>query len=145
MSTYNVCYNQYKSFRKFYCMQGVYTGDATTQDQDTFLVERHCLTDLLDGLKSVCCCGMASNPWRLHSFVQVRDIINIILLVIQILIYNSVFERPRCFKCRRCQVQRRTWSSSRFFGGHYLLNQKYDISYDVNSELLYLIFLLFYY
>ena len=60
----------------FIACKGVYTGDATTQDQDTSLVERHCLTDLLDGLKSVCCCGMASNPWLLHSFVQVRDIAN---------------------------------------------------------------------
>ena len=82
-----------KVLGNFIACIGVYTGDATTQDQDTFLVERHCLTDLLDGLKSVCCCGMASNPWRLHSFVQVRDIINIILLVIQILIYNSVFRK----------------------------------------------------
>ena len=75
-----------KVLGNFIACKGVYTGDgdATTQDQDTFPVERHCLTDLLDGLKSVCCCGMVSNPWRLHSFVQVRDIINIILLVINL-------------------------------------------------------------
>ena len=29
------------------------------------------------------------------------------------------------FLCRRCHVAERTWSSSRVFGGHYLLNQKY--------------------
>ena len=29
------------------------------------------------------------------------------------------------FSCRRSHQQKRTWSSSRIFGGHYLLNQKY--------------------
>ena len=62
--------------------KGVYTGDATTQYQDTFLVERRCLTDLLDGMKCVCCCRMASITCLLHSFVQVRDIMHIILIVI---------------------------------------------------------------
>ena len=28
------------------------------------------------------------------------------------------------FKCQRCRLEKRTWSSSRVFGGHYLLNQK---------------------
>ena len=28
------------------------------------------------------------------------------------------------FKCQRCRLEKRTWSSSRVFGGHYLVNQK---------------------
>ncbi len=28
-----------------------------------------------------------------------------------------------------CRQQKRTWSSSRVFGGHYLVNQKYDYQY----------------
>ena len=28
------------------------------------------------------------------------------------------------FRCRRCEKVTQTWASSRFFGGHYLVNQK---------------------
>ena len=28
------------------------------------------------------------------------------------------------FKCQHCRLEKRTWSSSRVFRGHYLLNQK---------------------
>ena len=31
------------------------------------------------------------------------------------------------FRCRRCQKATQTWASSRFFGGQYLVNQKYGI------------------
>ena len=56
-------------FKQLYA--GVYSGDTTPTDQDCFLMERHCLHDLLACLNSACSCGMASNPWCLDSFVQV--------------------------------------------------------------------------
>ena len=31
------------------------------------------------------------------------------------------------FRCWWCQMTTQTWDSSRFFGGHYLVNQKYRI------------------
>ena len=40
------------------CMEGMYSGD----DSSLFMCERHALTDLLDGLKAPCSCGMIRSP-----------------------------------------------------------------------------------
>ena len=47
-----------------------------------------------------------------------------------IVCYNCVHRKAMhvlrvIFQCCRCKKQKRTWSSSRFFGGQYLANQKY--------------------
>ena len=52
-------------------MPGMYTDDDDTDDSSLFICERYALTDLLDGLKTPCTCGMAKNPWMLDSTIQV--------------------------------------------------------------------------
>ena len=66
---FNICMFEQLLFKQLYT--GVYSGDTTPTDQDCFLMERHCLHDLLAGLNSACSCGMVSNPWCLDSSVQV--------------------------------------------------------------------------
>jgi hypothetical protein len=86
---------------------GIYTGDDSVDDSKLFVCEWHALTDLLEGLKIPCSCGMSSNPWTVDSAVQKGHVIRL------------------AFSCRRCHQVKRTWSSSRVFAGHYLVNQKY--------------------
>ena len=44
------------------CMEGMYSGDDNADDSSLFMCERHALTDLLDGLKAPCSCGMICSP-----------------------------------------------------------------------------------
>ena len=121
----------------------MYTGDATTQDQDFFLVERHSLIVLVDGLK--CSCGMASNPWLLHSFVQVRDITHNFTCNSDINLHFFVLRKATLLVlCRLCLSisAAAKYSITRglapeFLGGHYLLNQKYDSQMSLSSSLFY--------
>lgn len=53
-------------------LTGIYTSNATPEEEAAFLTERHCLVDLIDGLKTPCPCGKSSNPWIIDSVVQVR-------------------------------------------------------------------------
>ncbi|XP_019856532.1 PREDICTED: uncharacterized protein LOC109585045 [Amphimedon queenslandica] len=85
---------------------GVFTGNDKDDDEDAFLVENYCLNDLVEGLVTPCCCGKSSNPWMFESIVKRGHVARLL------------------FVCWCCQQQKRTWSSSRVFGGHYLLNQK---------------------
>lgn len=50
---------------------GVYVGDNSPEDQSLFVTERCCFSDLLDGLSSLCPCGMTIMPWALESVIQV--------------------------------------------------------------------------
>ena len=49
----------------------MYTGDDNSDDSSLFICEQYALTELLDGLKTPCTCGMAKNPWTLDSTIQV--------------------------------------------------------------------------
>ena len=49
----------------------MYCGDSHVDDSKLFICERHAMSDLLEGLKIPCICGMASNPWTLESTIQV--------------------------------------------------------------------------
>ena len=53
---------------------GVFVGNVgqNREDEASFLTERYCLDDLLEGLKSPCPCGISHNAWQLNSVVQVR-------------------------------------------------------------------------
>ena len=53
------------------CMEGMYSGDENADDSSLFMCERHALTDLLDGLKAPCSCGMMLSTWTLDSIIQV--------------------------------------------------------------------------
>ena len=54
----------------FVCV-GVYTGHTAPTDSHLFICEYHTLTDLLEGLKAPCVCGMSAHPWTVDSSVQV--------------------------------------------------------------------------
>ena len=63
----------YCSFSYCNIYLGIYVGvGPTPEDEAAFLTERHCLTDLLEGMKSPCPCGISHNAWTLSSVVQVR-------------------------------------------------------------------------
>ena len=49
----------------------MHVGDPKLEDEAAFLTERYCLTDLVDGLKTSCPCGISCNPWMMQSAVQV--------------------------------------------------------------------------
>ena len=51
---------------------GVFVGNDSPnhEDEAAFLTERHCLTDLLEGLKLPCPCGISHNAWALSTVVQ---------------------------------------------------------------------------
>ena len=53
------------------CFTGIFTGDETQDDSKLFLCERHCFTDLLQGLGTPCSCGLSNKPWIVESLVQV--------------------------------------------------------------------------
>ena len=61
-------YNMYHSIPA-HIHVGVYTGDSAPADSHLFI---HTLTDLLDGMKTPCACGMSSHPWIIDSSVQVH-------------------------------------------------------------------------
>ena len=63
-------YNMYNSIPA-HIHVGVYTGDSAPTDSKLFICEYHTLTDLLDGMKSPCGCGMSTHPWIIDSSVQV--------------------------------------------------------------------------
>ena len=37
------------------------------EEEEAFLTEKHCFTDLLDGMKTPCPCGISHNAWLLSS------------------------------------------------------------------------------
>jgi hypothetical protein len=84
---------------------GVYTGDVTADDQELFIVERRAFTELCSALIQPCTCWHSA-LWDLQSVKQKGHVLH------------------ADFKCRRCGKATQTWASSRFFGGHYLVNQK---------------------
>ena len=49
----------------------MYNGNDSPDDEAMFLTERHCFFDLLEGVASVCDCGLSLKPWVLESVVQV--------------------------------------------------------------------------
>ena len=51
---------------------GVYTGDSAHTDSHPFICEYHTLTDLLDGMKTPCACGMSTHPLIIDSSIQVH-------------------------------------------------------------------------
>ena len=63
-------YNMYHSIPA-HIHVGVYTEDSAPTDSNLFICEYHTLTDLLDGMKSPCACGMSTHPWIIDSSVQV--------------------------------------------------------------------------
>lgn len=48
---------------------GIYTDGASSEEQSLFVTERHCLSDLVEGLTTQCPCRA---PWVLESVVQVQ-------------------------------------------------------------------------
>ena len=50
---------------------GMYTDDASSEEQSFFITERHCL---VEGLSTQCPCGMTSAPWVLESVVQISTL-----------------------------------------------------------------------
>lgn len=56
---------------QWYTHVGIYTGDATPEEQSLFITEKHCFHDLVSGLGTPCPCGMTRNPWTLESMIQV--------------------------------------------------------------------------
>ena len=44
------------------------------------------------------------------------------------MLFQKVHVLRVLFKCRHCPRQKATWSSSRVYGGHYLVNQKYVVT-----------------
>ena len=62
---------------------GMYAGDSHVDDSKLFICGRHALSDLREGLKTPCVCGMASNPWTMDSTIQVdMDTENCIVLTV---------------------------------------------------------------
>lgn len=51
---------------------GIYTDGASSEEQSLFVTERHCLSDLVEGLTTQCPCGVTRAPWVLESVVQVQ-------------------------------------------------------------------------
>ena len=52
---------------------GIYTGNTNQEEEAAFLTERFCFSDLLEGLKSPCPCGISNNAWVLSSLLQVNE------------------------------------------------------------------------
>ena len=50
---------------------GMYTDGVSSEEQSLFIIERHCFSDLVEGLSTQCPCGKTSAPWVLESVVQV--------------------------------------------------------------------------
>ena len=63
---------------------GMYCGNNHVDDSKVFICERYAMPDLLEGLKTPCICGMASNPWTLDLTIQVH-------------IYNGISYLPLLF------------------------------------------------
>ena len=55
-------YNMYHSI-PVHTAAYTYTGDSAPTDSHHFICEYHTLTDLLDGMKTPCACGMSTHPW----------------------------------------------------------------------------------
>ena len=45
--------------------------NGSQDDEKVFLTERHCFSDLLEGVTSTCTCGMTRKAWMVESLVQV--------------------------------------------------------------------------
>ena len=56
---------------------------VASDDIKLFICERQALSDLLEGLKTSCSCGMSSNPWALDSTIQAGFWIHKSLLLAQ--------------------------------------------------------------
>ena len=67
-------------FLLYALLLGVYTGNIVQDDQNFFVTERHCMTDLLVELTSPCnYCGLTRNAWTTESLTQVRTC-NLVLI-----------------------------------------------------------------
>ena len=56
--------------KKNYLQKG-HAGDVTADDSCPFVTERHTFSDFVDGLTTICTCGMRRSPWELESTNQV--------------------------------------------------------------------------
>ena len=81
---------------------GIYTADTTPTDSKLFIGEYHALSDLLDGLKTPCSCGMSSHPWVMESVIQVCSFIYYLLICtrittndVSVIAVNFVFRREQ--------------------------------------------------
>ncbi len=52
-------------------LAGVYIGNEYPEEEGMFITERHCFSDLLEGVTSPCPCGMTHKAWMLESLKQV--------------------------------------------------------------------------
>ena len=104
---------------------GVFVEDQTSDAQDAFITEKCCFSDLVSSLNSICACGLTLNPWIVESTQQVvLFAFHVQWIVCPCFQYleTPCVESAVC--CRCCHKNKRTWFSSRFFHGHYLVNQK---------------------
>ena len=106
----------------------MYTGDITAEDQQLFVVERRAFTELCTSLIQPCTCWHTA-LWDLQTLFQVIVYCYayaagsvVYILRTSLLLKGHVLRAE--FRCRRCGKVTQTWASSRFFGGHYLVNQK---------------------
>ena len=53
----------------------MFKGNDSQDDEKVFLTERHCFSDLLEGVTSPCICGMTRKAWMVESLVQVWRIL----------------------------------------------------------------------
>ena len=125
----------------FFSLVYIFIGDSAPTDSKLFICEYHALTDLIDGLKTPCTCGMSSHPWIMDSVVQVHVRQNthahgstsvacvtateqdVVPRTVHVLFYTEKGHVIRLqFRCRCCHQCKRSWSSSRVLSGHYLVN-----------------------
>ncbi len=78
-------------------------GNPKLEDEAAFLTERCCLSDLVDGLKSSCPCGLTSNP---ESVVQVRP--NTLVCTFDVYVTQRGHVTRLQFSCQRCHKEKRT-------------------------------------
>ena len=109
----------------FSFVSGVYTHDDSPQ-WSIFVTEMHSFADLVSGFSSQCTCG-ARASWILAGCVQVEwSPWNCKKCACLLQLYMEKGHVLRgILQCSWCNKQKHTWSSSRFFGGQYLANQKY--------------------
>ena len=116
-----------------YDHSGVYINVSTQGDQTLLVVEREAWKDLCSGFSYPCSClaihvGALWIEW--NSVMQVRACMWAINALnhyfVSFMIYCQCRHVLRAlFQCSACQRQRKYWASSRIFGGHCLVNQKW--------------------
>ena len=76
---------------------GIYCGDSHVVDSKLLIREQDPMSDLLEGLKTPCICGMASNPWALESTIQMDIYNGISYLPFLFLTLVYLFLRRACY------------------------------------------------